>query len=149
MILDGLPADEAIELYVAFEKTPTRLDYDYRATPQAGRIELPIPIELGGTYYILAHAPQLQDPITYAISAEVADIILSGIIPRRRGNSAAGTVTLTGAGFDDRRLLRYAALVPRCPCQSVGLRVLRRSLLRQASLPHRDCLGLAHGWVCE
>jgi len=38
------------------------------------------------------------------------------------------------------------AVVPRAACLSFGQGGLRRSLLGQTSLPHRDRLVLAHGW---
>lgn len=92
---------DPIELYVSFETIPTRLDYDFRAAPGEQDLELAVQsVSSDGTFYLLVYGKHVDGITSYDISAEAAEIILSDVTPRRYGNLAQGTLTISGVGFD-------------------------------------------------
>lgn len=89
------------ELYANFGSPPTRSDYDVRfSSPSAADQDLFVPNAIAGTWYILVYADVVPSPSSYTLRTIGAEVLLKQVTPDHAGNSAAATLTLTGAGFD-------------------------------------------------
>lgn len=82
------------EVYVRFGALPSRASYDYRLSGG----QLLIPAATAGDWYILL-CGDMDEPGSYTLLYDQADIALSGISPEREGAGHDLNLTLEGAGF--------------------------------------------------
>src|SRR5262249_15905610 len=122
LVLNGLSASGANELYVSLGAIPTRQGSDLSAVADQTRFDnrnqrlaLTAPPD-GGTYYILVYASEIDTSgNAYSLTATSASLVVTGITPDRGSNLAqtltGGTipdeVTLYGAGFNDSTVVEF------------------------------------------
>ena len=101
LTLDGLGISGNIGLYASRGALPTTWQSDvHSAAPgQDQQLVLTGPAE-GGGYYISVYGLQISTSNPYELKAETGALFAAGVNPAWVGNTAATTVTLTGAGFD-------------------------------------------------
>ncbi|MEX2137833.1 MAG: DUF6531 domain-containing protein, partial [Pirellulales bacterium] len=113
LVLDGQAVSGVNELFISFESIPTRQVSDYRAIGDENLIEqLDRMIAVtappgGGTFFVLAHGADVENETPYSITANVGDLVVTGITPNRGTASpplqslrTPAIITITGAGFD-------------------------------------------------
>ena len=97
---DGSTVDQN-NLYVKYGTPPTRADFDYRSYGAPGPDQqVIVPLATPGTWYALVYGDLVPTQSNYTLSAEGANLLVQSVTPDHHGNSAATTITLTGAGFD-------------------------------------------------
>jgi RHS repeat-associated protein len=110
LTLDSLATTGANEIYIAFERIPTRQNYDYRLVPGTPDAQLTIPATYdGGTWYVMVYANQVSGTASYQLAGQAYEILLTGVSPGSQGNRAAGTLTLTGDGFNTGTAVEFIA----------------------------------------
>jgi RHS repeat-associated protein len=103
--LNSSEANDSIQLLVDLERIPTQTSNLADWIPlvissnEEGR-ELVLSKTVAGTYYIEIHGDQLTSPLSYDLTAEIHEIILTDISPNSHGSGSQCTVTLKGGGFD-------------------------------------------------
>ena len=100
--LDDLDDAGSNELYVSFERIPTRSKFDYRYERNfASDQTIHIPDTHVGTYYMLAYGsnPGGSSPAAFTIGVHFMPLEITEISPARGGNAGTVTVTIQGARF--------------------------------------------------
>lgn len=108
-VLDGLPADGTVEVYIKRDGLPTQAVSDYsRVTPFATeQFLLAPPQATSGTYYILIHAATLSSPSTsFRLTASVPEFGVRTTRFGTAGNAGDFTLRALGAGFDNSIIVR-------------------------------------------
>ena len=93
----------ANELYVAFDRVPTLIDYDHAGNvPFTANQDILVPSTQAGTYYIMVYVRDLPsgvDSQNITLLVEPMFFSISSITPDAGGAGGRVTCTLTGAGF--------------------------------------------------
>jgi subtilase family serine protease len=92
---------EATELYVSYDRSPSRIDSDYTsAIPFESNQEVVIPRTEEGTYFILIYGSSItKDSIPLTVQADILDFELRKLDPVEGGQSGEVTIRLDGALF--------------------------------------------------
>ncbi len=100
-----------VEMYARFGVPPTRADYQYRSmVPHSLSQAITVSKAAPGTWYILVYAEGVAAlPDNYTLTASVASLALTGVIPDHSGTAADSILTLTGAGFDATTIVSLVA----------------------------------------
>ena len=87
------------ELYVGYDRIPTRQDYDLRLISEGPDVDLLVPgTLLGGTYYIMAYGSG-STTVDYSLSAEGLELAVIDWTPREVGESGETVMAIQGYGF--------------------------------------------------
>ena len=112
----------SLELYGRYGESPTRSKYDCIAKKRnvLGNYELLISPTEEGTYYFSVYGRDVEDTLSYEITACIVDRHVSDIYPRSLTNSTKVIVHITGIGFTNgmRVELRNASAL-NIPAQTV------------------------------
>jgi RHS repeat-associated protein len=100
--LKGNNFGDHVEMYAKFGAPPTRADYQYQsAIPNSLSQTITVPKAAPGTWYIVVNAEGVAGlPDNYTLTATVASVGLTAVIPDHHGSAADAVLTLAGAGFD-------------------------------------------------
>ncbi|OPZ44139.1 MAG: Ser-Thr-rich glycosyl-phosphatidyl-inositol-anchored membrane family protein [Euryarchaeota archaeon ADurb.BinA087] len=93
----------SIELYAAFNRTPTESTYDFvQKTPGAqGTYDILIPGTIGGRYQIGVFGKNIPTSLSYSINASLGDTYVSNIYPSIVPNRANTRINIYGLGFEE------------------------------------------------
>lgn len=102
IILDDLNDWGVNEVYVGFERVPTRSEYDYKHKMNLTADQvLDVPMTQKGTYYVMVYGNSVPDnPASFAIKASLLDFSIFDISPNSGGNAGSVTVNIHGAHLD-------------------------------------------------
>ncbi len=101
LALDAADDSAMFEVYVAFERMPTRGDFDYlHGEPYQADQSVTIPTTMGGTYYVMVRAESAPADCAFDLSADVLAFDVTAVTPGSVGNAGSATVELGGAQFD-------------------------------------------------
>jgi len=97
--LDG--AEEAFsELYVRYGEMPTRNRYDFAANqPFVSDLQIVLPVEQAGVYYVMAIGTVASGAPAYTISANIIPFSVLDVQAGRVGNLGNATLKISGARF--------------------------------------------------
>ena len=107
--LDDLDDAGSNELYVSFERIPTRSKFDYRyGSNFAPDQTIRIPDTHAGTYYELAYGSNLggSSQAAFTIGVHFMPLEITEISPARGGNAGTVTATIQGARFKSSTITR-------------------------------------------
>ncbi len=101
-LLDSSLSNGANEVYVAFERVPTRSNYDFAAIdPFEVDQRALVPSTQAGTYFVAVYAADLfVETQLYEMTAELLDFEVFDTSYGRGGNSGDLTIEINGAKFD-------------------------------------------------
>ena len=109
IVVNGMVHGASAEVFVSFETVPTRLDYDYRSTPDVdGDQQVLIGKSLPGTYYVHIYGNWLSGSSSYDVTAsDLGEIFIASISPDHHGIDSNCIATLIGAGFDENTTVEF------------------------------------------
>lgn len=88
------------ELYVGFERMPSRVSFDYAfGNPFGASQDIVIPVTRAGTYYILAYGSAVGGGNACSLLAEVIPFSVRSVLPASAGNVGDVTLEVHGARF--------------------------------------------------
>ncbi len=102
IVLSGAAARN-VEVYVAFERLPTRSDFDVRGQSfRDADIRARVPRTSTGTYYVLLYGrTTLPGPREFTLSASLLEFALDSVSPSSGGNSGEVTVKISGTNLPE------------------------------------------------
>ncbi len=94
-------AAEAAEIYVAYDRMPSRTQYDYQSSTltNAGEAWVRVSAMQSGTYYVLVHGTHRSGSKEYQIEAEEIAFSIRSVIPETMGLDGSATLEIHGARF--------------------------------------------------
>ncbi|MFN3151569.1 CARDB domain-containing protein [Bremerella sp.] len=96
--LDSDAVDGANEIYVAYNRVPTRSDFDFTGSEPFGTDQsLIVPRTQEGIYYVLVRSlDQNASPQQVSVLASLPEFSLTGIAPQSLGNVGSATLQIQG-----------------------------------------------------
>ncbi len=108
-VMPSLPGGAEAQLFISYKKLPTRSSHDFNSTVNlVGNQEILIPQAFGGNYYVLVYGDQLSGDTPYNVTAAVSSqLMVTSVSPESHGTGSIGTMTISGAGFDDSTTVEF------------------------------------------
>lgn len=101
-LLEGTTIDDGFELYVAYDRIPSRSNYDYALnSPFELTQRLIIPSSREGNYYVRLYRNTTSDsPANFTLTADLVEFDVYDSTFGTAGNSGSITLPVNGAKFD-------------------------------------------------